>query len=112
MGTKASKVPALVEKKKVDKLEKLILKREKDKEAAVAAIIGLGTIGGETACEILQVYIRDNDPDIRRATAMAFQKSGNDHITEMLRHQMLVEKDPEIKKEFEKAMDFSREQRA
>lgn len=109
MKTKTEKIADFVAKKKVGKLTKLAL--DKDEEVAVAALEGLGEVGGEEADEFLQNLIRDPSPAIRLGVAKAFQKTGNDHVSEALRHQMLVETDPKLKAEFEKAMDFCRDRR-
>ena len=99
----------LAEKKKVTKIVKLT--EDNDVEVRAAAFRALGDCGGQAAMETCQNAIRDPEPKVRLAIAEAFQKMGDDHVSEALRHQMLEEKDPAIKAALEKAVDFNRGKR-
>lgn len=109
MKSKVEKIQELAAKKKIDKIVKLT--DENDSAVRVAAFEALGDLPSELSNETLQNAIRDQDPAVRLAVAKAFQKMGSDHVSEALRHQMLSETDPELKAEFEKAMDYARAHR-
>ena len=106
---KVEKVKELAEKGKVSKLVKLT--QDRDVDVAAAAFEALGNFDTQEARETLQNAIRDPEAKIRMAIAKAFQKIGDDHISEALHHQFLKETDPALKLEFEKAMDFCRTRR-
>ena len=104
---KLDKIADLVAKGKAEKVIKLT--EDRDEEVAAAAFEALGNFKTDPgALEALQNAIRDPSPRIRLAVAKAFQKCGNDHVSEALRHQMMVEKDPNLKANFEKAMNYCR----
>jgi len=109
MKTKLEKIQELAEKKKVGKL--VHFTGDSDVEVRAAAYRALGDCGGEEAMETCQNSIRDPEPKVRLAIAEAFQKMGDDHVSEALRHQMLSETDPEVKAALEKAVDFNRGRR-
>lgn len=109
MKTKLDKIQELAEKKKVGKLVKLT--EDNDVEVRAAAFRALGDCGGQEAMETCQNAIRSPEPQVRLAIAQAFQKMGDDHVSEALRHQMLDEKDPTVKAALEKAVEFNRGRR-
>lgn len=107
--TKLDKVSIYEAKKKSGKLIKL----SKDSDVAVraAAYRAMGSIGDQASLEECQNNVRDDSPEVRLAIAEAFQKMGDDHVAEALRHQMLEETDPKLKSAFEKAVEFNRGRR-
>ena len=107
MADKLGKIQKLQEKKKVSKLCKFTT--DGDPAVRAAAFLAIGECGDtQEGNEALQNSIRDPEPQVRLAIAKAFQKVGNDHVSEALHHQMLQETDPALKTEFSKAMDFTR----
>lgn len=110
MKTKLEKIAELRDKKKSDKLVKLT--DDGDDQVRAEAFRALGSIGDQLSMETCQNAIRDNSPAVRLAVAEAFQKMGDDHVAEALRHQMIDETDPKLKAAFEKAVDFNRGKRA
>ena len=110
MKSKLEKIQELAEKKKTAKLVKLT--HDGDNEVRAAAFRALGSCGDEQAMETCQNAIRDPEPAIRLAVAEAFQKMGDDHVSEALRHQMMEETDPQLKEAFKLAADFNRGRRS
>lgn len=110
MKTKQDKILEFAEKKKASKIVKFTM--DNDNAVRAAAFRALGDVGGQEAMETCQNAVRDPSPEVRLAIAEAFQKMGDDHVAEALRHQMLEETDPKIKAAFEKAVDFNRGRRA
>lgn len=107
MADKLEKIQKLVGKKKVSKICKFA--EDGDPAVRAAAFLAIGECGDtQEGNEALQNSIRDSEPQVRMAIAKAFQKIGNDHVSEALHHQMLQETDPALKAEFGKALDFTR----
>ena len=101
-GNNANKIDRLVEKKNGEKLSQLA--GDKHLETAVAAIGGLGKVGGETAVNTLVSLLHSPDKQIRLATAKAMGEMKDARTRMHVSHQVTVETDAEVKAALQEAL--------
>ncbi|WP_102412330.1 HEAT repeat domain-containing protein [Beduinella massiliensis] len=101
-GNSANKVEHLVEKKNAEKLAQLA--EDKHLETAVAAIGGLGKVGGEAAVNALVSMLHSPDKQIRLATAKAMGEMKDPRTRMHVSHQMSIEADAEVKEALQVAL--------
>lgn len=101
-GNNAGKIDHLVEKKKGDKLAQLA--GDRHVETAVAAIVGLGKVGGEVAVNTLVSMLHSPDKQIRMATAKAMGEMKDPRTRMHVSHQITIETDAEVKAAFQTAL--------
>ena len=75
-----------------------------DMEVCLAAIDGLGTVGGDEACNFLVAHVGNDAPTIRIAVAKALGRIGDKHTKAFVNAQIAKETDPEVLEELHKAM--------
>ncbi len=75
-----------------------------DLSVSLAAIEGLGTVGGQAASNYLVTRLQSEEPEVRTAVAKALGKIANVHTKAFLAAQMNKETDPEIKEIMREAM--------
>ena len=101
-GNSANKVEHLVEKKNAEKLSHLA--NDKHVETAVAAIAGLGKVGGETAVNTLVALLHSPDRQLRLATARAMGEMKDARTRMHVSHQLTIEQDAEVKAALQAAL--------
>lgn len=96
------KIQKLTEKKKTEKIEKFL--QDKDVEVVKAAIAGLGIIQDEKAFNLLSKLIDHENPEIRKASIVAFANSGTEHARTFLRLLLSKDTDEGVKEVASKAL--------
>jgi len=99
---------------KMDSVEKAIKKNNaaaliglgdnKDKEVCLAAIAGLGSVGGQEACNYLISRLSSQEPEVRIAAAHALGALGDKHTKAFVSAQMSKETDPAVRDAMGQAM--------
>ena len=99
---------------KMDSVEKAIKKSNavaliglgdnKDKEVSLAAIAGLGSVGGQDACNYLISRLNSQDSEVRVAAAHALGALGDKHTKAFISAQMNKETDPAVRDAMGQAM--------
>ncbi|EET62713.1 hypothetical protein BRYFOR_05063 [Marvinbryantia formatexigens DSM 14469] len=108
---KLDKIQKYVKKGKADKLAAIAY--EKDKEARLAAIEGLGElISDEKALNTLVAILEDEDADVRRAVATALGKSEGSYVETQLRYCLGHEKDETVLEAARKSLERIKEKKA
>lgn len=98
----------------VSSVEKMITKqnlkglveasKSKKKDVRLAAIAGLGKVGGDDAFNRLVGCLYDNDQDVRIATVKAFEEKGDRKAAAHIAHQIQLERDQSIIDEMHRAL--------
>ncbi|HPJ03498.1 MAG TPA: HEAT repeat domain-containing protein [Candidatus Limiplasma sp.] len=68
----------------------------KDRDICLAAIAGLGSVGGDDASNSLVSQFNNPDPKVRIAVAKALGHLGDMHTKAFVSAQLSKEKDPEV----------------
>ena len=99
---------------KMDQVEKAIKKKHasaliglcdnKDKEVCLAAIAGLGSVGGDDAKNYLVANMQNPDPKVRLAIVQALGVLGDMHTKAFVVARMIHEEDPDVRKALSEAM--------
>ncbi len=76
----------------------------KDAEVTLAAIAGLGGIGGQETCNFLISCLSNANVDIRVAAAKALGTIGDKHTKAFISAQMNKETDPQVRETMGQAM--------
>ena len=79
-----------------------------DTAVSLAAVAGLGSIGGEDACNFLVSHINSSEPEMRIAVAQALGKIGDMHTKAFVTAQMQKETDPKVREALTQAMSLIR----
>lgn len=93
-GSDLSKVEKLVAKKKDAELVKLT--GSKDEAVRLAAIAGLGKVGGEICYNTLVTLLRSPEPQIRIAVANAMAELADPKLRAHIEHLAKSESDPKV----------------
>lgn len=93
-GSDLSKVEKLVAKKKDTELAKLT--GSKDEAVRLAAIAGLGKVGGEVGYNTLVTLLRSPEPQIRIAVANAMAELADPKHRAHIEHLAKSETDPKV----------------
>jgi HEAT repeat protein len=93
-GNDLSKVEKLVAKKKDGELAKLT--GSKDEAVRLAAIAGLGKVGGEDGYNALVTLLRSPEPQIRIAVANAMAELADPKLRAHIEHLAKNETDPKV----------------
>ena len=101
-GNDAKKIEHLVAKQKADKLSQLAT--GKNMQTALAAIEGLGKVGGEVAVNTLVSLLHSPDAQVRLATAKAMGEMKDPHTRMHISHQMNIEQDAGVKQAMQDAL--------
>ena len=78
--------------------------QDRDKGVVMAAIKGLGSVGGDDASHYLVTRLQDPEPEMRIAVANALGAVANKHTKAFLSAQMQKEKDETVKEALLQAM--------
>lgn len=92
--SKLAKVEKSIQKKKEGELIKLA--HDKDQEVRLAAIAGMGQVGGDNSFNNLVTFLRDPNPAIRAAAATSLGLLRDNHADADLRHRLESEKDEQV----------------
>jgi HEAT repeat protein len=90
-ASKPKQVESAIAHKKADKL--ISLAKDKDKNVAISAIRGLGTVGGEDAVNFLVTQLRHITPEYRAAAATSLGEIGDPHAKAHISGVLKFEKD-------------------
>ena len=101
-GNKMEQVSKAIEKKSASKLIKLC--EDTDQEVRMAAIAGLGVVGGDDASNYLVFHLKNPNPEVRVAIAKALGILGDMHTKAFVLAQMNKEKDPDVLEALRKAL--------
>ena len=101
-GNKMNAVQKAVKKNQASTL--IDLAGSKEPEVCLAAIGGLGTIGGQDASHFLVSCLQDKAPQVRTAVAEALGMIGDRHTKAFLASQMNKEEDPQVKEVMKQSM--------
>lgn len=97
-----SKIERALEKKDARKL--IALADSLDKDIYLAAITGLGKVGGDDAANYLTTLIQKAEPETRIAVAQALGMIGDMHTKAFLSAQFCKERDPKVSEAISAAM--------
>ena len=106
-GNKMSAVEKATKKGNVGSL--IDLAGNKDGEVSMAAIAGLGNVGGQEASNFLVSRLGSPEPEVRIAIAHALGAIGDKHTKAFLSAQMSKETKPEVKEAMREAMVLIKE---
>lgn len=101
-GDKMSKVEKAIEKRNPKAL--IDLAETKDTALRLAAIAGLGKVGGDDAANYLITQLGGSDPQVRIAVAEALGVMGDMHTKAHVSAQLNKETDPQVREAISKAM--------
>jgi HEAT repeat protein len=101
-GHKMNQVEKAIEKKHASTLIELCDK--KDPEVCLAAIAGLGVVGGDDASNYLISRLQSTEPNVRLAVAHALGELGDMHTKAFVMAQMNKEENPDVRKALSKAL--------
>lgn len=101
-GDKLGKVTKAVEKRNAKALVELA--NHKDQEIKLAAIAGLGVVGGDDASNYLITQLHDAEVPVRIAVAQALGALGDMHTKAHVSAQLSKETDPSVREALSKAM--------
>jgi HEAT repeat protein len=96
------KIERAIEKKDARKL--IALTESCDKDIYLAAITGLGKVGGDDAANYLTTLIQNAEPDTRIAVALALGMIGDMHTKAVLSAQLSKETEPKVREAIGAAM--------
>lgn len=103
------KIKKLTEKKKTAPVIKMMGKADSD--VLVVALDALGKIGDEDSFNMITHYLEHEDAKVRVAACKAALVIDTEYMKTRVRHQLMVETDPEAKKQMQEAMNSSKETR-
>jgi HEAT repeat protein len=101
-GNKMNSVEKAIKKSNASTL--IGLCNNKDQEVCLAAIAGLGTVGGEDAINYLVAHLQVKDPKVRIAVAQALGTIGDIHTKAFVSAQMSKEENPDVREALSKAL--------
>lgn len=101
-GNKMNQVGKAIKKKHRSALIELC--NNKDQEVSIAAIAGLGSVGGEDAANYLISRLQSTEPNVRIAVAHALGELKDMHTKAFLAAQLNKEEDPDVRKALSNAM--------
>ena len=101
-GNKMKQVEKAIKKDNTSKLVDLC--DNKDQEVCLAAIEGLGSIGGDGAANYLVSHLQSAEPKVRIAIAHALGVLGDIHSKAAVVAQMNKEEDPDVREALSKAL--------
>ncbi|MFH1513596.1 MAG: HEAT repeat domain-containing protein [Bacillota bacterium] len=101
-GSKLSAVEKAVKKCNAGAL--IAMGSNKDKEVSLAAIAGLGSVGGQEACNYLISRLSSQEPEARIAAAHALGAIGDKHTKAFISAQMNKETDTAVREAMGLAM--------
>ncbi len=101
-GTKMDKIKKAVKNSNVKTL--IELANSKDMHIKLAAIDGIGKVGGDDASNYLVMQLRNIDAQIRVAAATALGETGDIHSRAHISGQLTRETDPHIRDAMSKAV--------
>ena len=101
-GNKMNAVEKAIRKKNANAL--IGLADTNDMEVHLAAIHGLGSVGGDDACNYLVSRLGSEEPEVRIAVAKALGELGDKHTKAFVTAQIAKETNPEVKEALSKAM--------
>ena len=101
-GSKMSKVEKAIEKSNAKQL--ISLADDSDQAVRLAAIKGLGSVGGDDTSNYLITRLQNPDPAIRIAIAQSLGMLADVHTKAHLSAQMTKEQDPQVREVISKAM--------
>ena len=100
---------------KIEKIHKLdtkhktasIIKLMEGKHSDAEALEALGDIADEDSLNEITHYLEHEDPAIRTKACCVAAKLNTDYLNTRVRYQMSQEKDPEVKKAIQEALDHA-----
>ena len=95
-------VEKAIRKKNASALIKLCT--DKDPEVCLAAIAGLGAVGGDEGMNYLIARLQSAEPSMRIAVAHALGELGDKHTKAFVAAQLDKEQDPEVRKALSNAL--------
>ena len=101
-SNKLGHVEKAISKKHVSTL--IGLSSDKDQEVCLAAIAGLGDVGGDEAMNHLISCLQNTNPKVRIAAAQALGELGDKHSKAFVSSQMNKEEDPDVRQALSKAL--------
>ena len=76
----------------------------KDQEVCLAAIAGLGSVGGDDAANYLVAHLQNTDPRVRIAIAKSLGTLGDMHTKAFVSAQLSKEENPDVRDALSKAL--------
>ena len=104
-----AKIQKFAEKKKTAGIIKMMGKADSD--VLEAALEALGIIGDEDSFNQITHYLEHEDAKVRVAACKAALVIDTEYMKTRVRHQLMVEADPEAKKQIQDALNNSKETR-
>lgn len=104
---KIEKIHKLDTKHKTASIIKLMEGKHSDAEVICAALEALGDIADEDSLNEITHYLEHEDPAIRTKACCVAAKLNTDYLNTRVRYQMSQEKDPEVKKAIQEALDHA-----
>ncbi len=101
-GNKMNAVEKAIKKSNANSL--IGLANGNDLEVALAAVAGLGSIGGDDACNYLVAHVGSEAPEMRIAVAQALGKIGDMHTKAFVSAQIAKETNPEVREALTRVM--------
>ncbi|MBE0600975.1 MAG: HEAT repeat domain-containing protein [Firmicutes bacterium] len=101
-GNKMNQVEKAIAKSKTSSL--IDLCGDKDADVCLAAIAGLGSVGGDDASNFLISHLQDADPKMRIAIAQALGALGDMHTKAYESAQLSKEKNPDVQEALRKTL--------
>ncbi|MBB5265972.1 HEAT repeat protein [Catenibacillus scindens] len=102
--SKLDKVQKVVHKGKVHELVKLT--QDKEEEIRMAAVSGLGEVGGDDGFNALIALLESEDEEIKIAAVKALAIVNNDHAETHLRYLMEHDSNPKIQEAIRKSLSI------
>ena len=104
---KIEKIHKLDEKHKTASIIKMMEGKHSDTEIICAALEALGDIADEDSLNEITHYLEHEDPAVRTKACCVAAKLNTDYLNTRVRYQMSQEKDPEVKKAIQEALDHA-----
>ena len=104
---KIEKIHKLDTKHKTASIIKLMEGKHSDAEVISAPLEPLGDIADEDSLNEITHYLEHEDPAIRTKACCVAAKLNTDYLNTRVRYQMSQEKDPEVKKAIQEALDHA-----
>lgn len=101
-GNKMNMVEKAIKKKHAGSLMELC--ENKDREVCMAAIAGLGSVGGHEAANYLVSRLQSTESEVRIAASQALGMIGDKHTKAFISAQMNKETDPKVREALSEAM--------
>ena len=101
-GNKLNQVEKAIKKNHTSALIELC--NNKDQDVSIAAIAGLGSVGGDDAANYLISRLQSTEPNVRIAVAHALGELGDMHTKAFVSAQLNKEEDPDVRKALSNAM--------